>query len=170
MIRLEVIGNPITQGSKRAFVVNGRAVITEGGGKKHKDWRAAVADAAQAWCRENGNPPLITGPVLMRITFGMQKPASAPKRTRTYPIKARSGDVDKLQRSILDSLTGVLFVDDSQVLAVVAVKDWSDPPGVVIEVVDCSGPGVAQWDAGAWAYEFYPARLPDSTEPLEVPA
>lgn len=158
MIRLEIIGSPQTQGSKRAFIAGGRAIVTEAGGKKHKDWRAAVADAARAWCAEHQNPPLIDGPVLVRMTFGLQRPASAPKRTRTFPIKARSGDVDKLQRSILDSLTGVLFADDSQVIGVVAVKDWSDPPGVVVEVVDASG-------VDAWG-ELYPAHLPDTRQPL----
>ncbi len=163
MIRLEVIGTPITQGSARAFVVNGRAIVTSAGGKKHKDWRAAVADAAQGWCRENGNPPLIDGPVLVRMTFGIQKPASAPKKQRTFPIKARSGDVDKLQRSILDSLTGVLFADDSQVVAVVAVKDWSDPPGVVIEVETIEASVTVRC-------ELYPALLPNTARPLEVSA
>lgn len=170
MIRLEVIGVPVTQGSKSAFVRGGHAVVVEGKGagvQKHKDWRRAVADAARAWCAQHDNPPLITGPVLVRLTFGLQRPASAPKRTRTFPTKARSGDVDKLQRSILDSVTGVLIADDSQVVGVVAVKDWSDPPGVVIELIDIDADGPSR-TTPAWIYEFYPARLPDAREPLEV--
>lgn len=165
MIRLEVIGNPVTQGNKSAFVRGGRAVMVEGKGpgrQKHKDWRHAVAEAARSWCGEHDNPPLITGPVIVRMTFGLQKPASAPKRTRTWPIKARSGDIDKLARSVLDSLTGVLIADDSQAVAIVPVKDWSDPPGVVIEVVQVSADGTG------WGIELYAAHLPNSREPFET--
>lgn len=164
MIRLEVIGTPVTQGNKSAFVRGGRAVMVEGKGpgrQKHKDWRAAVAEAARSWCGANGNPPLITGPVIVRATFGLQKPASAPKRTRTFPIKARSGDVDKLVRSILDSITGVLIADDSQVVATIPVKDWSDPPGVTIELVELN-------DDTLIDHEIYTARLPNGDVPLRA--
>ena len=167
MIRLEVVGNPVTQGNKSAFVRGGRAVLVEGKGpgrQKHKDWRHAVAEAGRAWAAEHGNPPLITAPLVVRATFGLSKPASAPKRARTFPTKARSGDVDKLLRSILDSLTGVLFADDSQVVAAVPVKDWSDPPGVVIEIVEL--PGCI--DVHGASCEMYAATLPDGRSPLET--
>jgi Holliday junction resolvase RusA-like endonuclease len=64
------------------------------------------------------------------------KPRSAPKRRRTWPIGARSGDVDKLARSVLDSLTGVLFHDDAQVVHLVVSKDYGDAPGVRVFVAD----------------------------------
>lgn len=133
-IHLVIIGTPKTQGSKSAVVIGGRARILEGKGKgrtEHKAWRDAVASEARAWQLEHGDG-LLTGPVVVRMMFGLQKPTSAPKTKRTWPIKARSGDIDKLQRSVLDSLTGTILADDSQVVAVRAEKDWSDPPGVVI--------------------------------------
>lgn len=137
MIRLVVLGAPVTQGNKSGFVRGGRVVMVEGKGpgrQRHKDWRSAVTHAAQQHLEQHGGG-LLDGPLVVRMSFGLPRPASAPKTRRTWPIKARSGDVDKLQRSILDSLTHVLFADDSQVVAVVAVKDFSPQPGVVIEVV-----------------------------------
>lgn len=166
MIRLVVLGQPVTQGSKTAVMVAGRPRVLEGKGEgrqRHKDWRHAVATEARHWQLTAEDPALLEGPIVVRFTFGMQKPASAPKRTRTWPIKARSGDIDKLARSILDSLTGVLFADDSQVVGLVAVKDWSALPGVVVEVrtVEDVPAGEleatwVEWMAGAW----HPAPLP----------
>lgn len=136
MIRFTVLGTPVTQGSKRAFVNQhtGRAVIVESA-KGHKSWREAVRSEAQDQAeRVLPNGPM-SGPVKVYLTFGLQRPASAPKRKRTWPIGARSGDVDKLARSILDALTGVLFADDSQVLKLTVEKDYGTP-GVEVRVYD----------------------------------
>lgn len=131
MIRFTVIGGPQTQGSKRAFARNGRAWVVETGGAKHKSWREAVASEARGALDGGG---LITGPVTLTLTFALPKPASAPKRRRTWPIGAHSGDVDKLARAVLDSLTGTVLRDDSQVVRLVVDKDWGDPPGVTVAV------------------------------------
>lgn len=122
----QVRGHPQTQGSKRAFVIKGtnRAIVTESGGQQHRDWRARVAGAAQD--AANG-APLLDGPVSLQLQFWLPKPASAPKRRRVWPTGARSGDVDKLSRCVLDALTGVLFRDDAQVVDLHASKDYGDP-------------------------------------------
>lgn len=136
MIQLQVVGTPVTQGSKTAFVRGGRAVLVEGKGagrQRHKDWRAAVAEEARAWQLEHG-AGLLDGPLTVNLHFALTRPASAPKTKRTWPIKARSGDVDKLARSVLDSLTGTVMRDDAQVVRLTVTKDWGDPPGVTIEV------------------------------------
>lgn len=138
-ITLHVVGLPETQGSKSAFVIKGtnRAVVREGGSsdkaRRHKDWRLAVADAAREWQREHG-AELLRGPVVVVLTFALLRPASAPKTRRTWPIGARSGDADKLTRSIFDSITGILVADDAQVVASAVVKDYGDPPGVVVKL------------------------------------
>lgn len=52
---------------------------------------------------------------------------SAP---RTHVSKP---DLDKLVRTVLDALTGVVIHDDSQVCGIVAQKDYADP-GVQVVV------------------------------------
>lgn len=135
MLTFRVAGHPITQGSKRAFVHAGHARLVESGGQRHKDWRHAVADAArQAYA---GRPPMV-GPVEMTVAFELQPPKSMPKRRRTWPTGQRSGDLSKLMRCIEDSLTGVVYVDDSQIVRYHDVtKDWAGPggPGVTITVI-----------------------------------
>jgi crossover junction endodeoxyribonuclease RusA len=126
-----VAGLPATQGSKRAFVVKGRPVVTEAAGDQLKAWRYALAvEGRQAWPFDR---PLLTGPLAVRLAFGLRKPVSAPKTRRTWPIGARSGDVDKLARAALDALTGVIWLDDGQVVELCVSKDYG-PPGVGVEV------------------------------------
>lgn len=131
-----VLGNPETQGNKTGFVRNGRAVLVEGRSKgardRFHDWRAAISAEARRWMDDHDNPELLAGPLAIRLIFGLTKPASAPKTKVTWPIKARSGDIDKLARACLDACTGVLFVDDAQVVSLTAVKRWGNPPGVTV--------------------------------------
>ena len=140
MIRLVCRGVPVTQGSKTGIVVGGRAVVVEGGNKdarqRHKDWRSAVASEARAWMNEHRRlTGPIKAPVIVRLTFALNGPAaSKPKHTRWFPSGRQSGDADKLARSILDSLTGVVIEDDAQVVGLLVVKDYGSPAGVTVEI------------------------------------
>ena len=137
MIDFFVPGTPVTQGSKTAIVRHGRAVIVEGKTKEHRDqfqaWRHAVGtEARQATVRFNGPWPT-EHPVIVTLDFGIQQPASAPKRRRTWPAKPRSGDIDKLARAVLDAITGVLVADDAQVIGLSATKRYARP-GVHVRI------------------------------------
>lgn len=130
-VRFTCAGHPVTQGSKRAFVRNGHAVLTEQAGDRLRLWRHVIATSAR---QAHTDPPL-AGPVQVHLLFRLEPPASAPKRKRTWPIKMRTGDVDKLARAALDSLTGVAFIDDAQVVRLVVEKDWANGRGPGVDVV-----------------------------------
>ena len=138
-----VRGIPHTQGSKSGFVVNGRVVLREGSSSRAaadlKAWRYAVGTEAARVC-----PGLLEGPLLVSLRFGLPKPAAAPKRRRTWPIGARSGDVDKLARAVLDGCTGVCFADDAQVVGLAVTKDYGTP-GVEVVVASASGDPGLDW-------------------------
>lgn len=123
-VALRVAGVPVTQGSKTAGVNphTGRAFVRESGGDRLKAWRTAINSQAQQAYADRA--PWL-GPVMLDIHFAVPRPTSAPKTKRTYPIKARSGDVDKLARAVMDALTGVAFTDDSQVLILMVAKDYA---------------------------------------------
>lgn len=126
LIRFEVRGLPIPQGSTRAWVLHGKPVITSSA-KGLATWRRLVADVAQNHApREPWE-----GPVEIELDFGLPKPKSAPKRKRVWPDKRP--DLDKLTRAVLDALTYVVYADDSQVVRIHASKDYG-PPGVVVEI------------------------------------
>lgn len=123
-----VPGTPRPQGSKRAFVAGGRAVMTESSGAKHKDWRAQVAhEAHEAY----GDTLLLAGPVTLDVTFVLLRPKSRPK---SRPMPDSAPDTSKLVRAVEDSLTGVVWRDDAQVVELLARKIYGDRPGARIVV------------------------------------
>lgn len=129
-----VAGTPKPQGSKRAFVNRrtGRAQMVESAGEPLKDWRGIVDLVAI----EHGPP--VSGPVEVTLTFYLTRPKShygTGRNAGTLKPKApkehiQKPDIDKLTRAVLDSLSGRLFHDDSQVSTVTAVKVWQ-PRGMM---------------------------------------
>lgn len=126
LISFHVRGLPVPQGSTRAWVVHGKPIITSSA-KGLSTWRRLVADVAQNYAPAEP----WEGPVGIELHFGLPKPKSAPKRRRVWPDKRP--DLDKLTRAVLDALTYVVFVDDSQVIDIRASKDYG-APGVVVEI------------------------------------
>lgn len=135
MIEIIVRGDSAAKGNMKFKGIsrNGKAIITEGT-KNHRPWSQAVQWAAI----ENGGKVL--GPVSISMYFTRPKPKSAPKRRVTYPIT--KPDIDKLERSVLDSLVAVGTIDDdANVVELYAMKVYPgehrmalDSPGVVIRI------------------------------------
>ena len=133
-----VNGTPAAQGSKRAFVVKGRAVMVDAD-KKLKPWRQAVTDAA---AEERGDNPLFMGPVRVRVRFVFPRPKSHYGTGRNAEVLKpnaplfvdKKPDIDKLLRAIFDALTGVVFKDDSQVTTVESSKVYGAYSQAIIEV------------------------------------
>lgn len=138
--KFTVLGEARPAGSKRAFVSKaGRAIVTDDSGKRGKDWRRAVAEAAG----EVAPADLLRGPLKVTMTFFRPRPKShyrtgknahllrdsAPARPTTRP------DVLKLARAAEDSMTGVLYADDSQIVAEHLFKKYGEPARLEVEVV-----------------------------------
>jgi crossover junction endodeoxyribonuclease RusA len=138
-ISLVVYGSPAPAGSKRFVGTSkaGRGIMVESSSKV-KPWRQDVR--AEALKVRAGAPPL-DGPLAVRMVFTVPKPASAPKRRRTFPM--RKPDVSKLVRSTEDALVEAgLIVDDARIveyLRAAKVFPNEDPealeaPGARIEI------------------------------------
>jgi Holliday junction resolvase RusA-like endonuclease len=112
VVRIVVFGNPAPQGSKKFVgMVGGHGMLVESS-KKVKPWRQDVVAAAREV--HEGSPPL-DGPLVVRMIFTMPKPASAPKRRRSWPNK--KPDVSKLCRSTEDALvTAGVIADDARIV------------------------------------------------------
>lgn len=67
----------------------------------------------------------------MRARFALPRPRSRPKRDH-WPD--RRPDLDKLGRALLDALTGIVFLDDAQVVALDPTKEYAGMPGVNVSV------------------------------------
>ena len=125
----DVVGIPVQQGSKR-HVGGGRMI--ESGGIRHREWRHAVATEARNVAATIDGAPL-DGPLLLSVVFRFPMPASRPKRLQDAGTirKTTAPDLDKLIRSVGDSLTDSgLIRDDARIGMVIASK---------VEVVDWCG-------------------------------
>lgn len=109
-----VPGIPVAKGSAKAFVVKGRAIVTQTNGAKQKPWASAISYTAQ----QAGVRPM-AGPVMVRMTFVMPRPKAHLRKSGAIKETAPSfhtskPDVDKLVRLVFDALTGIAWKDDSQ--------------------------------------------------------
>jgi Holliday junction resolvase RusA-like endonuclease len=115
MLRFLVTGEPRPQGSMTA-VYNRRlkvARVRHVAAPALSAWRVEVANAARHAGAEKW-----TGPIGLRISFAIKPPID---RRHGYP---KSPDLDKLVRAVMDALTGVCYVDDSQVVKLRTSKSW----------------------------------------------
>jgi Holliday junction resolvase RusA-like endonuclease len=112
VIEIVVYGSPAPQGSKSFKGIHGgRAVLAESS-KKVRPWRQDVKAAAEQVTA--GLAP-IDAPVRVRMVFTVPKPASAPKRRQTWPM--RMPDLSKLARSTEDALSDAgVWKDDARVV------------------------------------------------------
>jgi Holliday junction resolvase RusA-like endonuclease len=142
MISFFVPGKPIPQGSAKAFNIGGVARVVTGARSEAAPlggWRARIAHFASEASGEVGFRPDVAIGVTCYFYFDRPKSNKAK-----WPTTRRAGDLDKLERAVLDGLTGVLFSDDSQVVTIVGEKCWTggktpgprirNEPGVYIEV------------------------------------
>ena len=117
-LTIDVSGEPASQGSHS--VIHGR--IVQVNSAKHKRWRNAVAFAALDLVGTDWE--LIDDPVELSVIFYLPRPKTA---TREFP--AVMPDLDKLIRSVGDSLSGTIIRDDSRIIAISAQKRYADDRG-----------------------------------------
>jgi len=130
MIEFKIPGVPV--GKARPRMSRSGHVYTP---QKTKDAEALVQFYAQTHC------PPVTGPVTLRMVFGMPIPKSYTKKQRTsidagilHPCK--TPDIDNLIKLILDGLNGIAYVDDKQVIEISAVKYYADVPGTTVLITE----------------------------------
>lgn len=142
IIDIVVYGSPAPQGSKKFVGVtkSGRGLMVESS-KKVKPWRMDVKDAAERAAFLYPSLLPLEGPLRVSMVFTLPKPASAPKKRRTWPD--RKPDVSKLARSTEDALSDAgVWADDARVVEysrLAKVFPGEDPealdrPGVRIRV------------------------------------
>lgn len=138
-LTIHVPGPAAPQGSKRAFVCGGRAVLVESS-KRCKPWRALVASYARE-CM--GSLPPTECYVAVDVWYVFERPKShlckSGLRSNAPAYPARP-DVDKLVRATLDALTGVVYRDDAQVVEESARKVYGPESSTSIIVTILRGP------------------------------
>lgn len=137
LARFSVHGQAVPQGSLVAHVKGNKASIHYASGSGLAVWRNKVSAAARdAWTGD-----VYGGPIRIELTFRRQRPRSH-YRNLGYELRAvardeqpvTAPDLDKLIRAILDSLSGIIYHDDAQVVSIAATKVYAQEPGVDIVI------------------------------------
>jgi Holliday junction resolvase RusA-like endonuclease len=121
-VRFFVPGDPKPKGSWRAMCsrTTGKPILKPSA-KGMKGWVQAIQLAA----RKHYKREPVTGAVALRLAFKLRRRKTVK---RLYPTAQKSEpDLDKLERAVLDALTGILYVDDAQVCDVQSSKRYPDP-------------------------------------------
>lgn len=128
-ISFKVPGVPVPQ-SRPRFTKQGRAYDT----KACKAYKRQIAIAAKA---AMGAQKPLQGAIKCIMIFYMPIPKSLSQKRRRELIgefvTKRTGDIDNLSKIIMDSVSGIVYVDDSQVAVIHASKVYDDEPMVVVE-------------------------------------
>lgn len=135
-LRIEVPGVPVAQPRPRATVLNGHARVY-GAPSKHpvNVFKAQIRQAAG----EVHSGALIDGAVSVTMWFYFARPKSMQWKRRHMPHHrhTRKPDVENIAKAALDALTGVVWVDDSQVCELHVYKWYcagGESPRCVVEI------------------------------------
>jgi len=137
---IKVSSKPATAGSKRAFhsKKTGKTWVTDDC-TRGKEWRATVRAAAE---QQRITRELYTRPLMLHVQFWLQRPKSHYRTGKfadqlkpsapEWPTK--KPDTTKLLRAIEDALTGVLWVDDAQIVTQYVEKSYAPLPGAMVRL------------------------------------
>ena len=127
-INVFVAGIPQPKGSHRTFIPRGcrRSVVTNDN-KQTRPWQ----DTVGIGLLPHRPRQLWTGPILVYLRFHLPRPKSLPSKVQHL---IRKPDLDKLTRTILDAMKGIIYKDDAQVCQSNEEKCYATRPGVHIHV------------------------------------
>ena len=137
LVEFFVAGEPKAKGSMRSIPFQDKAgklhVNTFHDTKSGTAWeRITKLAALESW----GEKPAFKEAVRVDLTFTLRRPKTVSEKKRPQPIV--KPDIDKLARSVLDAVTGVVFADDAQVTGLVATKRYgsdTEPVGVTVRIL-----------------------------------
>lgn len=137
MIQFVVPGVPVGKGRPRAARV-GRSVrmYTPEKTRSYEDLVAWHGKAAM-----QGRAPL-AGTCVLTLQVRMPVPVSWSKRRQAQALSGavRPGtkpDLDNVVKAIGDSLNGIVWADDAQIVGLMVEKFYSESPGVTVRVHEC---------------------------------
>lgn len=136
MLKITIEGTPLAKGRPR-FARRGKFISTYTP-TKTRDHEAVVAEVGRI---AMGMKQLITGAVSVLIRFYMPIPASSSKAAKKrmvdgLELHTKKPDIDNLEKQYLDALNGIVWNDDSQIIALTAYKMYSENPRTEIEICE----------------------------------
>lgn len=149
-------GRPAPGGSKTAFALRGKGGklilrpggapvinMVDAGGEANRIWKKSCALQARAFMRSS--TPLL-GPIKVELIFYLTRPQSHYRtgkfshmlRDDAPEYHTQAPDALKYARGTEDSLTGIIYKDDSQTVRLCSEKRWrthDQPEGCAVRIV-----------------------------------
>lgn len=130
MYKIYIPGEPVSKGRPR-MTKRGHTYTP----KKTVDYECMVQTLFQA---KHGSP-MLEVPILLQLDlyFGIPKSRSKAVRERMQQGLERPckrPDIDNCMKVVCDALNGIAYKDDSQIVAAVIQKFWSDEPRAVVTI------------------------------------
>lgn len=137
LLDLWIPGKAAPGGSKRAFAhaKTGKIVVMDDA-KGNRDWKGRVSAIASSYWEG----PLLSGPLAVWMEFRIVRPKchyrgrSTEVKPAAPPYPIGKPDATKLLRACEDALTGVIWLDDAQIVGQHVTKIYADAPGVRVVV------------------------------------
>jgi Holliday junction resolvase RusA-like endonuclease len=129
---LVVYGEPVPQGSKRAYPTKGGRIRLVDDNPRLDAWRERIM--LECYVKRFPKDPPIDAPCCVTVTFYLRRPPSLAKRV-VYP--ATKPDLDKLARGCFDGLKdGGVLAEDSRPVDLLAFKRYANgsPPCMAVGV------------------------------------
>lgn len=160
-LSFEVVGKPAPGGSKISRVIykegkpllkDGRPIVaTHPSSKRERPWRNDVAEEAVHSWGPRGMCVLDCA-LHIRLTFFFERAQGDYRKDGTLRPSAemlprtRGEDLDKLARSTLDALAGIVFTNDRRVVDLVLARRFGSPERCEITVTRPEWRTVAEYD------------------------
>lgn len=136
MIRFTVYGTAEPAGSKRAFVVGGKARVTDAN-RKSAPWKQEVASQGAEAMERDGHL-MLGGPLAVRFSIYVPRPAGHFGKKGLLPsarvFPTVKPDLLKLARGLEDALTGICWRDDAQIVTEHLFKLYGEPARVEVQI------------------------------------
>lgn len=134
-----VPGDPVGKQSVRVSMVGGFA--RKYMPTKTRDYEALCAHEAGL---SMGGAPIMSGPVELKLQIFLPIPKSWTKRKKEQArlgliVPTKKPDSSNVLKAVEDGFTGVVWVDDSQVIDHHITKRFSDNPCVMVQVSAIEG-------------------------------
>ncbi len=131
-----VEGVPVPQGSKSLS----RSGVMYESNKALKPWRKQVT-ASALWVAGPGFE-LMQGPLIVAIWFTMPRPPTVKREAPSV-----KPDLDKMCRAVLDSLSGIVYKDDAQIIRIDAIESYEPQPGahIFVHPADTTRDDIHEW-------------------------
>ena len=126
MITFTVYGNAEPKARARTVRLKNGRTVSYTPGKT-----AAWEDSIKLQALEHRPGKLLDGPLVLEVTFFLQRPQSRPKKCR-YPD--RKPDLDNLIKSLKDACEGIIYTNDSRIVEEHVKKEYGDPPRVEVKI------------------------------------